>query len=48
MLTALFKAYFEELANIGETAVLADVAVKAGLMSRDEVGYVFPGLWTVR
>ena len=36
LLTVLFKAYFEELANIGDTAVLADVAVKADLMSRDE------------
>lgn len=37
LLTVLFKGYFEELVNIGDTDVLADAAVRAGLFSRDEV-----------
>ena len=37
LLAVLFKGYFEELVNIGDTQVLADAAVKAGLMSEPEV-----------
>lgn len=52
LLTVLFKGYFEELVNIGDTDVLADAAVRAGLFSRDEVRFLFSfhhlgffGLW---
>ena len=37
ILTLLFKGYFEDLANIGDTNVLADMAVAANLMSKEEV-----------
>ncbi|THH02758.1 hypothetical protein EW026_g108 [Hermanssonia centrifuga] len=36
LLTALFKGYFECLINIGDTDALADAAVTAKLMSREE------------
>ncbi|GJE94769.1 thioredoxin-like protein [Phanerochaete sordida] len=35
-LTVLFKGYFENLANIGDTEVLADMAVDAKLMTKEE------------
>lgn len=38
LLTTLFKVFFEELANIGDTNVLADAAVSADLMTKEEVG----------
>lgn len=37
LLAVLFKGYFEELANIGDTNVLADMAVAAEMMTKDEV-----------
>ena len=37
LLTTLFKRYFEDLANIGDTSVLADMAVSAKLMTKEEV-----------
>ena len=39
VLTALFKAFFEELTNIGHTNVLADIAVATKLMTREEVSH---------
>jgi predicted DsbA family dithiol-disulfide isomerase len=37
LLTVIFKSYFEDLANIGDTNVLADMAVTANLMTKEEV-----------
>lgn len=37
LLTVLFKGFFEELVNVGDTDVLADAAVSADLMTKDEV-----------
>lgn len=47
LLTVLFKGYFEELVNIGDTDVLADAAVRAGLFSRDEVRLFHPLLFSL-
>lgn len=44
-LTVLFKGYFENLANIGDTEVLANMAVDAKLMSKEEVSLVTILLW---
>lgn len=43
LLNGLFKSYFEELANIGDTDVLADIAVSASLMTKEEVRIFKPG-----
>ncbi len=43
LLTALFKGYFECLINIGDTDALADAAVTAKLMSREEVRVLLSG-----
>lgn len=37
LLAAIFKGYFEESANIGDTDVLADMAVTAKMMTKEEV-----------
>ena len=37
LLAVLFKGYFEETANIGDTDVLANMAVSAKMMTKDEV-----------
>lgn len=36
LLSALFKGYFEESANVGDTDVLADMAVTANMLTKEE------------